>query len=462
MDSAWSSQEITTRTQAFVRGEDSRCYEWLGCHSAGDGGYTFRVWAPQAQAVSLVGEFCGWDIGAQPMDPLPGGVWECTLQTVEAYSAYAYHILFTDGQAVQQPDPLAFRRGPHDCLVGPVAYRWQTTGWYPPGCPPNVYEVSPAGWRRYADGRVFSYEALQEELISYVSDMGFTHVRLLDVARGFAPDPQYGSPESFMAFVDACHRSGLGVLVDWQPEEDDTPAVQSVALSRARYWLEVCGVDGLWVSTEDVLSPVFAQFRAVCPHALLLQASPGDVTPSPARSLLAGMPGEDDQPFAGVRTLLIYRLLSPMTHRLWMGDEFGQLRPWDPDGSLDWLLLDYESHRMLRHYVRTLNRLYLETPALWSGAVWIPENGVLVARLSEDIFAVCNTTPFLMEQVSIGVSDNALRRELFNSDLAEFGGGNRRIPPLQPTLQPEGGYPYCVTLTVPPLTTVLIRKTDTI
>jgi len=457
VDTGWAAPDLSERIQAFTRGEDGHCYQWLGCHPAGDGGYTFRVWAPQAQSVSLVGDFCGWDADAQPMEPLSEGVWTCTLQGIEAYSAYGYRIMDKNGQAAVQTDPFATHRSETAAMVSGGVICREREPLSSACCPPNIYEVQLGAWRRYADGRVFSYDTLCEELIPYVTDMGFTHIRLLDFTHDTAPDPRHGTTEAFVALVDACHRAGIGVLLDWRPATDESPAAQSMALSRAYFWLEVWQVDGLWAQQPD---PLWRSLAEDVYDKLFLTPSPGESLPPAGRSLLAGMPGDEDQAFAGVRTLLIYRLLSPIPRRLLMGDEIGQQRPWTADGSLDWLLMDYDNHRMLRHYVRTLNQLFRRTTALWSGAVWMPHHGVLVARLPEDVVAVCNTTLFTMEDIPIGIPDNGERRELFNTDLAEFGGENRRVPPLYPRLTPEGDYPYSISLTLPPLSTVLIRKKE--
>ena len=85
--------EIEQALSAFCRGQNSRAYEVLGCHAAGEDGYIFRVWAPNAQAVSLVGDFNKWDPEAQPLERLTGGVWECTAQNLQEYDTYKYHIV---------------------------------------------------------------------------------------------------------------------------------------------------------------------------------------------------------------------------------------------------------------------------------------------------------------------------------------------------------------------------------
>ena len=99
--------EIEQALSAFCRGQNSRAYEVLGCHAAGEDGYIFRVWAPNAQAVSLVGDFNKWDPEAQPLERLTGGVWECTAQNLQEYDTYKYHIVDKHGQGVMKSDPFA-------------------------------------------------------------------------------------------------------------------------------------------------------------------------------------------------------------------------------------------------------------------------------------------------------------------------------------------------------------------
>ena len=241
MDMLLTEDTLRECMSAFREGTDSHCYRWLGCHSAGDGGYTFRVWAPAARAVSLIGEFNDWAVDAQPMEPIGDGVWECSLQNIAAYMAYKYHIIGADGQAVDKTDPFAThietRPGTASkvCEIG--GYRWQDAAWRQRkaktsvyDCPVNIYEVHAGSWRRYADGNSFSYQKLAEELIPYVKEMGYTHIELLpimeypydgswgyQVTGYYAPTSRYGTPQDFMAFIDACHQAEIGVILDWVP-----------------------------------------------------------------------------------------------------------------------------------------------------------------------------------------------------------------------------------------------------
>lgn len=111
-----------------------RAYEWLGCHFAGDEGYVFRVWAPHAKRVSLVGEFNDWDPEAQPMVPLGDtGIWECITQKAREYDAYKYYIETPDGRGVMKSDPYAFHFETRPSNASKVyhleGYEWQDRGW---------------------------------------------------------------------------------------------------------------------------------------------------------------------------------------------------------------------------------------------------------------------------------------------------------------------------------------------
>ena len=183
------------------------------------------------------------------------------------------------------------------------------------------------------------------------------------------------------------------------------------------------------------------------------------------------MPGTYEEKFAGLRVFLGYMMTHPGKKLLFMGSEFGQFKEWDYESSLDWLLLDYESHRMLRHYVRTLNHLYRETPALWEndfsweGFQWIANDdhaqSVIVFRRidrqGKEVVAVCNFTPVKREHYRIGLPCGGQWAELFNSDLAEFGGGNCCNETIKVEKKPCHGLEHSTELTLPPLSVLLLH-----
>lgn len=200
----------------FRQGTDSRIYRWLGCHYMGDGAYVFRVWAPNARAVSLVGDFNGWDCKASPMAVGEGGIWEITVQGLEEYAVYKYAVVPQDGSLVMKGDPCGFHFETRPSNASKIyninGYHWGDGAWLEKKAgsslydrPVNIYEVHAGSWRRYPDGAPFSYNKLADELIPYVQEMGYTHIELLPVMEHpfdgswgyqvtgyFAPTSRYG------------------------------------------------------------------------------------------------------------------------------------------------------------------------------------------------------------------------------------------------------------------------------
>ncbi len=210
----------------------------------GTSGVLFSVWAPNARRVSVVGDFNGWDGRRHPMRLRhSAGVWELFVPRLGPGAHYKFEIAGADGGIVQRADPLARQteRPPATgSVVAPVAdYTWSDSDWmserasrHAPEAPISIYEVHAASWMK-PDGegdRAFDWAGLTERLIPYAADMGFTHVELLPIMEHpfggswgyqplsqFAPSARFGRPEDFAAFVDACHRTGLGVILDWVP-----------------------------------------------------------------------------------------------------------------------------------------------------------------------------------------------------------------------------------------------------
>ena len=193
------------------------------------------------------------------------------------------------------------------------------------------------------------------------------------------------------------------------------------------------------------------------------------------KSLIAKMPGEYEQQFAGVRAFLGYMIAHPGKKLLFMGCEFGQFKEWDYKDALDWMLLEYPAHAALKTYVAALNRFYLDHSALWEvdysweGFSWIAnddntQNIIAFRRIDRkhrELVILCNFSPVQRTDYRIGVPAPGDYREIFSSDAAEFGGGgslNRE--PLQAEPIAMHGFAQSVALTVPPLSTIFFEQSD--
>jgi len=219
-----------------------RCFGAQPWQVDGVSGVRFVVWAPNARRVSVVGNFNSWDGRRHPMRLHPGaGVWEIFIPRLAAGEVYKYEILGADGLLPLKADPLALMTE-HPPATGsvvapPLAFDWRDEQWLSQrrerqgrDQPLSIYEVHAGSWRHTDSGEPLDWIQLAEQLIPYVQDMGFTHIELLPVMEHpfggswgyqplsqFAPSARYGTPEQFAAFVDACHRAGIGVILDWVP-----------------------------------------------------------------------------------------------------------------------------------------------------------------------------------------------------------------------------------------------------
>ena len=205
----------------------------------GKKGWIFRVWAPNARDVSLVGDFNGWEVGATPMKKDDGGIWEVFVEGLKVYDAYKYAVTSKKGKTVLKADPygLHFETTPQTAskLYDLSGYKWKDTAWLKSReekniyeSPMNIYEVHLGSWKRHDDGNVYSYVDLADELVEYVKKMNYTHVEFMPVTEYpfdgswgyqvtglFAPTSRYGTPHDFMYLVDKFHKAGIGVILDW-------------------------------------------------------------------------------------------------------------------------------------------------------------------------------------------------------------------------------------------------------
>ncbi len=238
----------------FREGTYVRAYERLGAHAApapdGTPATHFAVWAPNASAVSVIGDFNGWERGRHPLAVRAdsSGIWEKTIPGVGAGTLYKYHVTPQGGgPATDKADPYAFRAElpPRTAsVVWDLSYTWSDEEWVRErrrvnalSAPWSIYELHAGSWRRVPeeDNRPLGYRELAHALADYVTELGFTHVELLPVMEHpfygswgyqvtgyFAPTSRYGTPQDFMYFVDYLHRRGIGVILDWVPSHFPT------------------------------------------------------------------------------------------------------------------------------------------------------------------------------------------------------------------------------------------------
>jgi 1,4-alpha-glucan branching enzyme len=229
----------------WAEGTHRRLAGWLGAHPDPDPdrGTTFRVWAPNATSVSVIGDWNGWTAGDDPLDRSPDGqLWEGCARGARAGHVYKYSLTTRDGRVLEKSDPVAFasevppRTG---SVVWDLDYQWQDEAWMATRdrrsdrhAPMSVYEVHLGSWLRdpARPDRLLGYRELTPLLVEHVLGLGFTHVELLPVMEHpfygswgyqmtgfFAPSSRYGTPQDLMAMVDALHQAGIGVILDWVP-----------------------------------------------------------------------------------------------------------------------------------------------------------------------------------------------------------------------------------------------------
>ena len=224
---------------AFYSGKASHAHDILGCVPYGSG-FRFCVWAPNAVAISVVGDFNKWANDADPMEQYRG-LWVTSIDKAKSGDNYKYRIVCKDGKIEMKADPYAVHAETSPGTASKVwdlsGYKWNDEAWLKKRretdllrSPVSIYELHLGSWR-IKDGYDFpDYREVANELVTYVKDMGFTHVELMPVSEHpyggswgyqvtgfFAVTSRYGTPQDFMYFVDTLHKAGIGVLVDWVP-----------------------------------------------------------------------------------------------------------------------------------------------------------------------------------------------------------------------------------------------------
>lgn len=230
----------------FSEGTNLRLWTTLGAHPCrheGVDGTSFAVWAPNARRVSVVGDFNQWDGRRHAMRARGAtGVWEIFLPDIEPGANYMYEILGSDGKL--QPlkaDPVGFgaklRPDTRSVVRDIASFDWQDGEWMNARAahhridgPISIYEVHAGSWRRREDGTWLSYREMAEQLVPYVADLGFTHIEMLPLSEHpfdgswgyqpiglYAPTSRFGSADDFRTLVEACHKAGIGLILDWVP-----------------------------------------------------------------------------------------------------------------------------------------------------------------------------------------------------------------------------------------------------
>lgn len=306
----------------FREGSHYRCYNFLGAHLTnvdGIDGALFLVWAPNAHAVHLIGDFNSWNGSLSPMEKNDdSGIWSVFIPGLREWDMYKYEIHIGDGRVLVKSDPYAFyselRPGTASKLLPLGNYKWNDNNWME--CrkktnifesPINIYEVHAGSWKQRPDGKCYSYTELADELVEYVKYMGFTHIEMLPLSEYpfdgswgyqstgyYSVNSRYGSPYDFMYFIDKCHQEGIGVILDWVPGhfcKDDhglrifdgtplyeyndprkgenygwgtcnfdlgKPEVHSFLISNAVFWFDMYHVDGLRV--DAVASMIYLDY----------------------------------------------------------------------------------------------------------------------------------------------------------------------------------------------------------
>ena len=236
----------------FREGTHARLYRSLGCHlGTGGKGARFAVWAPNAKAVHVIGDWNGWRSGKDELKPRrdDSGIWEGEVAAVKRGQPYKFAITNAHGHIEERADPYAFYTEVAPATASrawSLEYEWGDAEWMArrraansPDAPHTVYEVHLGSWRREGD-RMPSYREIAAPLAEYARSMGFTHVELMPITEHpfygswgyqttgyFAPTSRYGSPQDFMFLVDTLHQAGVGVILDWVPSHfpDDRHAL---------------------------------------------------------------------------------------------------------------------------------------------------------------------------------------------------------------------------------------------
>ncbi len=227
----------------FYQGKNSEAYKFFGVHSIEENGVTkhrFRVWAPNAASISVVGDFNNWDRSCHPMELIADGIWEAVIEGLKQFDAYKYSIETAKGQILDKSDPYASHYETRPATASKIYesnYEWHDGEWLEYKKqqvvykrPMNIYEVHFNSWKHNPDGTCPDYISFAKQMIPYMKEMSYTHIEFMpltefpydgswgyQVTGYFAPTSRYGTPDQFREMIDLFHQAGIGVILDWVP-----------------------------------------------------------------------------------------------------------------------------------------------------------------------------------------------------------------------------------------------------
>jgi len=630
----WNYSMLTDEdVQNFQQGTNYRLYRKFGSHSVRvneQWGVYFCVWAPNATAVSVIGNFNHWKKDEYALNPRwdKSGIWEGFIPGFRLGEAYKYHITGYAKRKLDKGDPFGYfweKRPDTATITWDMYYDWQDHEWMENrakhnslDAPWSVYEVHLASWQRPEKDNEESYntyDQIRERLVPYVKEMGFTHVEFMPVMEHpfdgswgyqctgfFAATSRFGDPQGLMRLIDAFHREGIGVILDWVPSHFPYDAhglfmfdgahtyeyadmrkgfhpdwnsyifnykrgeVKSFLISSARFWFDLYHIDGIrvdavssmlklnysrehgqWEPNEhggdgnleamafikDLNETIFRDFPDVQTIAEEATDWPGVSRPTWEDGLGFGMkwmmgwmhdtldyfkfdpvfrpfhqdkfsfsmmyyydenfmlplshdevvhgkspmiykmPGDEWQKFANLRLLYTYMWTHPGAKLLFMGSEFGQTHEWNYKSELDWGLLQFDCHHMLKKCVSDLNQLLRTEPGMYenqfnlNGFEWVDLNhraeSVIVYRRkgkdkTDDLLVILNMTPVVRYDWEIYVTGKVFQREIFNSDQKEYWGtGDVFNPEIRSELVDKKDKKYRLIVNLPPLGGVILK-----